>query len=300
MLQNHENMKSNQRNSFNPGGTPPRRSDGGAVALPNPFQLVVWVLRKTALIAERLFVLARYQFYKTTALHPSQLAVSWPTAWRLSVIAALAFVAMKRDVNVSLGEQRDMAHFAAMDAMAIPAVMPLNPAPQTKAAIAAPGEKADFFADAPEDDAETLTVKAYVRRFRKVAKVEMEKYGIPASVKMAQAILESNAGRSLLSTKNNNHFGMKCFSRTCKKGHCSNFGDDSHKDFFRKYNTAWESWRSHSKLIANGKYKSLLKYGNDYKKWAKGLKQLGYATARHYDQTLIELIEKYRLYELDY
>ncbi len=293
-------MKSNQRNSFNPGGTPPRRSDGGAVALPNPFQLVVWVLRKTALIAERLFVLARYQFYKTTALHPSQLAVSWPTAWRLSVIAALAFVAMKRDVNVSLGEQRDMAHFAAMDAMAIPAGIPLNPAPQTKAAIAAPGEKADFFADAPEDDAETLTVKAYVRRFRKVAKVEMEKYGIPASVKMAQAILESNAGRSLLSTKNNNHFGMKCFSRTCKKGHCSNFGDDSHKDFFRKYNTAWESWRSHSKLIANGKYKSLLKYGNDYRKWAKGLKRLGYATARHYDQTLIDLIEKYRLYELDY
>ena len=117
---------------------------------------------------------------------------------------------------------------------------------------------------------------------------------------MAQAILESNAGRSSLSTKNNNHFGMKCFSRTCKKGHCSNFGDDSHKDFFRKYGTAWESWRSHSKLIANGKYKSLLKYGNDYKKWAKGLKRLGYATAPHYDQTLIELIEKYRLYELDY
>lgn len=300
MLQNHENMKSNQRNSFNAGGAPPRRSDGGAIALPNPYQLVVWVLRKSVLIAERLLVLARYQFYKTTALHPGKLAVSWSTAWRLSVIAVLAFVAMKRDGSVSLGEQRDLAHFAAMEAMTIPASMPMNPAPEPKAAVAAPAEKADIFADAPEDDAETLTVKAYVRRFRKVARVEMEKYGIPASIKMAQAIVESNAGRSSLSTKNNNHFGMKCFSHTCKKGHCSNFGDDSHKDFFRKYNTAWESWRSHSKLIANGKYKSLLKYGNDYKKWAKGLKRLGYATAPHYDQTLINTIEKYHLYELDY
>ena len=300
MLQNHENMKSNQRNSFNMGGVPPRRSEGSVLAIPNPLQALSWALRKSLFVTERLLVLARYQFYKATALHPSQLALSWSTAWRLSVIALLAFVAMKRDVSVSLGERADRTHFASMEAMTLPASIPINPAPETRAAIAVPEEKADIFADAPDDDAEVRTVKAYVRRFRKVAKVEMEKYGIPASIKMAQAILESNAGRSALSTKNNNHFGMKCFSHTCKKGHCSNFGDDSHKDFFRKYNTAWESWRSHSKLIANGKYKSLLQYGNDYKKWAAGLKRLGYATARHYDQTLIEIIEKYHLYELDY
>lgn len=293
-------MKSNQRNSFNKGGTPPRRPDGGEVAIPNPFQLVVWVLRKSVLVAERLLVLSRYQFYKTTALHPSQLGVSWPTAWRLSVIACLAFIAMKRDVNVNVGERRNIAHFASMDAMALPISMPVDPAPEMLASTAAKKKSTDTFANAPEDDAETRSIKSYVRRFRKVAKVEMQKYGIPASINMAQAIVESDAGRSLLSRKNNNHFGVKCFSRTCKKGHCSNFGDDSHKDFFRKYNSAWESWRAHSKLIANGKYASLLEYGNDYKKWAKGLKRLGYATASHYDQTLIETIEKYQLNELDY
>ena len=63
----------------------------------------------------------------------------------------------------------------------------------------------------------------------------MDKFGIPASITLAQGLLESNNGESRLTTKNNNHFGIKCFSRKCKKGHCSNFSDDSHKDFFRKY-----------------------------------------------------------------
>lgn len=159
--------------------------------------------------------------------------------------------------------------------------------------------KTELFADEPGDDDEVRKVKSYIRRFKVVALQEKKKYGIPASVKMAQAILESNAGRSKLSNSTNNHFGIKCFSRTCKKGHCSNFGDDTHKDFFRKYDSAWESWRAHSKLIANGKYKTLLKHGDDYRSWAHGLKKLGYATAKHYDQTLINLIEKYQLYKLD-
>lgn len=151
-------------------------------------------------------------------------------------------------------------------------------------------------ADDSEDD---IAVKKYVERFSKVAMAEKEKFGIPASVKMAQAIVETNSGRSKLATDNNNHFGIKCFSKKCAKGHCSNFSDDSHKDFFRKYGSAWESWRAHSTMIANGKYKVLLKYGDDYEKWCRGLKKLGYATASHYDQTLINLIEKYHLWVLD-
>jgi len=69
----------------------------------------------------------------------------------------------------------------------------------------------------------------YIQRFAKVAKSEMDKYGIPASIKLAQGLLESQAGASRLATKNNNHFGIKCFSKNCKKGHCTNFSDDSHK-----------------------------------------------------------------------
>ena len=112
----------------------------------------------------------------------------------------------------------------------------------------------------PEEQAKRKKQLAYVKRFSKVAQTEMEKYGIPASITLAQGLLESNNGQSRLATKNHNHFGIKCFSRSCKKGHCSNFSDDSHKDFFRKYNSAWESYRAHSVLLQKDRYKPLYKY----------------------------------------
>lgn len=141
----------------------------------------------------------------------------------------------------------------------------------------------------------------YVRRFHKVAQTEMEKFGIPASITLAQGLLESNVGESRLATHNNNHFGIKCFSRTCAKGHCSNFTDDSHKDFFRKYKSAWESYRAHSLLLQrNGRYKHLfnLKH-DDYKAWARGLKKAGYATDKQYAEKLINLIQDLGLHEYD-
>ncbi len=141
----------------------------------------------------------------------------------------------------------------------------------------------------------------YVRRFHKVAQTEMEKFGIPASITLAQGLLESNVGESRLATHNNNHFGIKCFSRTCSKGHCSNFTDDSHKDFFRKYKSAWESYRAHSLLLQrNSRYKHLfnLKH-DDYKAWARGLKKAGYATDKQYAEKLINLIQDLGLHEYD-
>ena len=139
----------------------------------------------------------------------------------------------------------------------------------------------------------------YIKRYYPLAQSEQKKYGIPASIKLGQALLESEAGESPLVRKNNNHFGMKCFKENCAAGHCTNYGDDHHKDFFRKYNTTWESYRSHSLLLAKGRYKSLKQYGNDYEKWAYGLKQMGYATDKKYAQKLINIIKKYRLYEYD-
>ena len=141
---------------------------------------------------------------------------------------------------------------------------------------------------------------AYVKRFASVAQAEMEKYGIPASVTLAQGLIETNAGQSPLARKNNNHFGMKCFSRKCRKGHCSNFSDDSHKDFFRIYKSSWESFRAHSKLLIGKRYKHLLELDKtDYKNWAKGLKKAGYATDKTYDKKLIRLIEDLYLYDYD-
>ena len=143
------------------------------------------------------------------------------------------------------------------------------------------------------------TAIAYIDRFEIVAKTEMSKFGIPASIKMAQALLESNVGKSKLSQKNNNHFGLKCFSKICSKNHCSNMSDDHHKDFFRNYSSSWESWRDHSKFLNSERYLHLQSYGNDYKKWAEGLQKAGYATDKNYGRKLIKLIEKYRLYDLD-
>ncbi len=158
--------------------------------------------------------------------------------------------------------------------------------------------KVNEFAPA-EVNAIGLDAKGYIKRYAKVAVSEMNKFGIPASIKLAQALLESHAGNSRLATQNNNHFGIKCFSKSCKPGHCANFEDDHHKDFFRKYKSVWESYRSHSNMLANGRYKVLKKHKRDYKKWAQGLKQLGYATDKKYAEKLIRTIEKYNLDKFD-
>jgi len=143
--------------------------------------------------------------------------------------------------------------------------------------------------------------RAYVSRFADVAQAEMKKYGIPASIKLAQGLIETNAGASRLSTKNNNHFGMKCFSRKCRKGHYSNFTDDSHKDIFRIYKSAWSSYRSHSKmLVSNKRYKKLFRLSpTDYRSWAHGLYKAGYATDKKYAEKLIRIIEELDLQEYD-
>lgn len=141
---------------------------------------------------------------------------------------------------------------------------------------------------------------AYVKEFQEIARREMRHYGIPASIKLAQAILETNAGTSALALRNNNHFGIKCFSKTCGKGHCSNFSDDSHKDFFRIYPTARDSYRSHSQFLQGDRYRELFKLkSTDYRGWAQGLAAAGYATDKRYAEKLIQLIEGLELHKYD-
>ncbi len=142
-------------------------------------------------------------------------------------------------------------------------------------------------------------VKVFINRYTPIAKKEMELFKIPVSIKIGQALIESRVGTSRLARNNNNFFGMKCFSKSCKKGHCSNATDDHHKDFFRKYSSVSESFRAHSILLSGARYKALKKYGNDYRKWAIGLKKQGYATDKKYAEKLINTIEKYKLYKFD-
>lgn len=140
----------------------------------------------------------------------------------------------------------------------------------------------------------------YIDKFSAAAVREMHAYGIPASVTLAQGLLESNAGGSLLARKANNHFGIKCFSKTCKRGHCMNASDDTHKDFFRMYPNAGDCYHAHSEFLQADRYKWLKKFAkNDYKNWAKGLKKSGYATAPHYAEALITIVETLDLQKFD-
>lgn len=151
-----------------------------------------------------------------------------------------------------------------------------------------------------DDDARAYRLalqKSYVNKWAPLAQKEMREFGIPASITLAQGLIESNAGQSPLAINNLNHFGMKCFSKTCSKGHCSNAFDDHHKDFFRKYKDVDESYRSHSKLVTGGRYRNLIKFGNDYRLWAEGLQEAGYATDRRYAEKLIFVIEELGLYK---
>lgn len=162
-----------------------------------------------------------------------------------------------------------------------------------------PGDgKAVFAAADPE---KRRRQNAYIRRFAKVAQAEREKFGIPASIKLAQGLLESDAGNSPLAQDNNNHFGIKCFSRNCHKGHCSNFQDDSHKDFFRIYQSAWESFRAHSLMLSrNERYRPLFSLpAGDYRAWARGLSEAGYATDPEYADKVVGLIEELNLQRFD-
>ncbi len=144
-------------------------------------------------------------------------------------------------------------------------------------------------------------VRTYLKNYGKVAIAEMEKFGIPASITLAQGLLESNAGGSKLARSTNNHFGIKCFSRNCSKGHCMNFTDDSHKDFFRKYQNPWLSFRAHSQFLAQSqRYSPLFKLEKtDFVGWARGLSKAGYATDKKYGEKLIAIIHNLGLDKFD-
>ncbi len=151
----------------------------------------------------------------------------------------------------------------------------------------------------PEELAKLKRQRTYVDRFAAVAVSEMKKYGVPASITLAQGLIETNAGSSTLAMKHNNHFGIKCFSKKCGKGHCINFSDNTHKDFFVRYETAWTSYRAHSEFLTGKRYRHLHDLGRDYKAWARGLKEAGYATDPRYADKLIKVIEDLELYKYD-
>tara|TARA_B110000971_G_scaffold29143_2_gene26191 strand:+ start:6456 stop:7328 length:873 start_codon:yes stop_codon:yes gene_type:complete len=143
-----------------------------------------------------------------------------------------------------------------------------------------------------------LTRKEYIAKYSPLAVKQMHQYKIPASITLAQGILESNNGNSRLATKANNHFGIKCHGWEGKKI----FADDDKKnECFRSYKNVLESFVDHSIFLNKySRYKFLFDYPiTDYKSWSKGLKKAGYATNEQYPELLIKIIEENNLYQYD-
>lgn len=193
----------------------------------------------------------------------------------------------------------------------------------------APGKVKASLTWSPQDHWDAAVVD-YITRFKEVAKAEQRMYNIPAGVSMAQALLETENGKSYLAAQANNHFGIKCAASACPRGHCVNMHDDSRSDYFVRYENAWLSWRHHSILLSNSRYSCLKqsgapdwssvaaacgyvrgdkRYGMGEISWRKavdnwanadlryayGLQALGYATSKKYSQALIAKIEAFDL-----
>ena len=138
----------------------------------------------------------------------------------------------------------------------------------------------------------------YISQYKQSAIKQRDEHKIPASITLAQGLLESAAGRSELAKNANNHFGVKCTSEW--QGETYHYDDDRKHECFRKYKHAEESYEDHSKFLLRDRYKELFQLKiTDYKAWARGLKRCGYATDPNYAEKLIRIIEEYNLAQYD-
>ena len=144
-----------------------------------------------------------------------------------------------------------------------------------------------------------ISTEEYIKTYKDIAIKKQREYKIPASITLAQGILESGSGNSNLARKANNHFGIKCHKGW--KGKTYTMDDDAKDECFRKYKKVEDSYRDHSKFLTQrGRYSFLFEYKvTDYKKWAYGLKKAGYATNPKYPKLLISIIERYDLAQYD-
>lgn len=143
-----------------------------------------------------------------------------------------------------------------------------------------------------------FSVKNYVNKYKSIAISEMKRTGIPASITLAQGIVESSSGNSYLAQAAKNHFGIKCHRWKGRKVYAP---DDIHRDCFRKYRSVRQSFIDHSNFLKyNNRYAFLFKKNRkNYRAWANGLKKAGYATNKNYAHDLIWIIEKFKLYKFD-
>jgi len=221
------------------------------------------MLHKIWLGLQKLSVAFRYQFHRLTAGVLSDIRLPW---YKIALAAVALLIVTKKDIQFSINMKAPLSGF------------PSEEAAGSQMSLAQPIALKMQESNLPINQLDGQKAQAYIKRFSKVAAAEMEKFGIPASVKMAQALLESGAGEYSQARQANNHFGLSLAGQI--------------------YNSAWENWRAHSLLLQN-EYPGLFNAGASYKKWAGALEKSGYTNDKQYGDKLVELIEKFQLYKLD-
>lgn len=228
-----------------------------------------------------LWIALKYRIMKLMGLTGAKKSTSWKLSlFKVSMVAVIIILVTQKDIRFSVNLRAPLAGIGKSE--------------EAPKAIATSNKALGQFSlsdalqmgkDSPDDEKvpevsalNSDDVNEYVSRFSKVAVAEMRKFGIPASVKLAQAILESNAGKSSATTETKNHFGKPLQAN--------------------EYVSAWENWRAHSLLLKND-YSALFDDAYGYKQWAKGLQKMKYNSDRNYAEKLIEVIEKYDLSLLD-
>lgn len=235
------------------------------------FQLL---FRKLMQSMKRLITVLQFCFHRLTFGAFNRYKLSW---FQLAVLAFAVFIFFKKDFHFQVRMKSPVANSTATPASSDAEHMSLaSSIPWLNSSSSASKETG-----IPLPQLNATKVESYIKRFAKVAIMEQEKFGIPASIKMAQGLLESQAGQSSLAKQTNNHFG-KVFSS-------------------ESFGTAWESWRAHSQMMTheNSQYRSLLRYGKDYKSWAAGLESMHYSDYANYGKAIVELIEEYEMFRLD-
>ncbi|MCB0630512.1 MAG: glucosaminidase domain-containing protein [Saprospiraceae bacterium] len=226
----------------------------------------------------KLFVALRYTLHKATGGMQLRIRLPW---FKLGLAALAVFILTKKDIQFSINMKAPLAGIFGQSASSgaaggsamsttqhMSVVQPISFTESTRVSTRVASPK----------DLDVNVAKDYIKRFRKVAIVEMRKFNIPASIKMAQGLLESMAGQSSAAVNQNNHFGPA-------------FAGDH-------FDSAWENWRAHS-LLLQRQFRELSSAGTNYRSWAKGLEKEGYSNDPKYAEKLIEVIERYQLYLLD-
>ncbi len=246
----------------------------GGAALMYPVLGIAGLIKKLLLGLYRLAVSIFYHLTHFSAGNFPKVRLPW---FKLGLAAFAVFLLMKKDMQFQINMRSPLGAFSSDERRPVAQSTALREQMNLAGGLDWGGKSAGKATGFSIDQLDEQEVRPYIQRFRKVAQSEMQKFGVPASIKMAQAIIESRAGTQ--TGKSHNHFGAPMAAG--------------------RYETAWENWRAHSLLLKEGPYRDQLPFGGSCKQWAKQLAKTGYSTLPGYDQLLLDIIRKYDLNDLD-